>query len=70
MGEWIAAKPETGKVNEVSANPLRWSVANRPTPRAVQVLVILTIAAPAVCVGIAVGAVAQILTVNWPKGER
>ena len=48
----------------------RWGVQNRPTPRAVQALVILAIAAPAVCVGIAGFAVGQILTVNWPEGGK
>jgi hypothetical protein len=52
------------------ANPLRWGVQNRPTPRAVRVAVWVAILAPGVCLGIAAAAVAEILTVDWPKGGR
>lgn len=47
----------------------RYGVQNRPTPRMVQLGVLLAVAIPAAILGTVAAIAAEILTVNWPRGE-
>ena len=49
-------------------NPLKWSVANRPEPRLVQIALWTAVLVPGVIVGIVAAIAAEVVTVNWPKG--
>ena len=50
------------------ANPLRWSVQNRPDRRLVQIALWTAVLVPGVIVGIVAAIAAEVVTVNWPTG--
>ena len=50
-------------------NPLKWSVANRPDRKLVQIALWTVVLVPGVIVGIVAAIAADVLTVNWPSGS-